>query len=88
MRIYFFLLASLTMDQGKEAEPVQSPVSAHESENGSDHSTSLEEPSPLEIPCGKRQRVEQPDPDYNPNDDVDDEVSHRQNHISWTIIIV
>ncbi|RLN04424.1 hypothetical protein C2845_PM13G09400 [Panicum miliaceum] len=61
------------MDKGRAQEPDESPKSMHESsdrEDGSDEETSFEEPSPLRIPCAKRQRVEIPDPDYNLNDEL------------------
>jgi len=67
------------MNKEREQEPDESHNTVHESsdrEDGSDEETSFEEPSSPEIPCAKRQRIEIPDPDYNPNDEL--QVSHRQ----------
>ena len=67
------------MNKGRAQEPDESPKAVHESsdrEDSSDEETSFEEPSSPEIPCAKSQRIEIPDPDYNPNDEL--QVSHRQ----------
>ena len=64
------------MEEGGRSEPFASPKAVHESpsegEGGSDSSGSYQTPSPLDPPCAKRQRVEQPDPDFDPDDEVSD----------------
>ncbi|RLN40721.1 transposon protein, putative, CACTA, En/Spm sub-class [Panicum miliaceum] len=74
------------MDKGRAYEPDESSKSMHESsdrEDGSDEETSFEEPSPPEISCAKRQRVEIPDRDYNPNDELEPGVPNNDKETSW-----